>query len=64
MKKKIWGIVLLVLGVMALLGSAVNGTFAGFANGVGVSEMTTLVLMIGMIVGGVVLLVRSKKTEE
>lgn len=64
MKKKVWGIVLLVLGVMALLGSVVNGTFAGLANGVDVSELTTLVLMIGMIVGGIVLLVKSKKNEE
>ena len=64
MKKKIWGAILLALGVMALLGSAVNGIFADFANGVDVSELTTLVLMIGMTVGGIVLLVKSKKKEE
>lgn len=61
MKKKVWGIILLVLGVMSIFGAAVNGTFAKFANGVGVAEITTITLQIAMVVGGIVMIIKGKK---
>lgn len=60
-KNKVWGTVLLVLGAMAIFGSIVNGSFAKYADGVGVSEITTIVLEIAMVVGGIVLIVKGKK---
>lgn len=61
MKKKVWGIILLVLGAMAIFGSIVNGSFAEYANGVGVAEITTIVLEIAMVVGGIVMIIKGKK---
>lgn len=60
MKKKTWGIILLVLGVMSLLGSIANGTVAGYANGVGIPELTSLALTLGFIIGGIVLINKGK----
>lgn len=60
-KKRVWGIVLLVLGLMAIFGSIVNGSFANYANGVGISEITSIILMIAMVVGGIVLIIKGKK---
>ncbi len=61
MKNRVWGIVLLVLGAMSILGSVVNGSFAKYADGVGISEITTIVLEIAMVVGGIVLIIKGKK---
>lgn len=61
MKQKIWGIVLLVLSCMALLGSLVNGTYAG---GIGIPELTTIALIIGMAIGGVRLLKKDKDGQK
>lgn len=61
MKRRTWGIILLVLGIMSIFGASVNGTFAEFANGIGISEITTVALMIALIVGGIILIVKNKK---
>ncbi len=61
MKNRVWGIVLLVLGAMAIFGSIVNGSFAEYANGIGVAEITTIVLEFAMVIGGIVLIVKGKK---
>lgn len=61
MKKKVWGIILLVLGALSIFGSIVNGSFAKYADGVGVSEITTIVLEIAMVVGGLVMIIKGKK---
>ena len=61
MKKRVWGIVLLVLGAMSILGSIVNGSFAEYANGVGVSGITTIALQVAMVVGGIILIIKGKK---
>lgn len=60
-KKKTWGIVLLVLSALALLGSLVNGTYA---NGIGISELTTIALIIGMAIGGARLLKKEKDGQK
>lgn len=60
MKKKTWGVVLLVLGVMAILGSVVNGSAAEYANGVDLSEFTSILLEIAMVVGGIILIMKGK----
>ena len=60
-KKRIWGIVLLVLGVMALFGATVNGTFGKMAQGVAFSDIVTLLCMAASIVGGIILIILGKK---
>ena len=47
MGKRVGGIILLVLGVMALFGGIVNGSLARTFSGVGnpISNATTLILM-------------------
>ncbi len=60
MKKKTWGIILLVLGIMSVLGSVANGAFAEYANGVSLSELVSILIMIVMIVGGIVLISKNK----
>ncbi len=60
--KKIGGIILAVLGAMAILGSCTNGTFANIAaNGADMSDIVAIILEIGMIVGGIYLIYKSKK---
>ena len=61
MNKKVQGIILLVLAAMAIFGSIVNGSFAEYANGVGVVEITTIVLEIAIVVGGIVMIIKGKK---
>lgn len=58
MKKGIWGIILIVIGIAAFLGSTVNGTFADFTNGIDIAGLTTIGLMIACVVGGIVLLIK------
>lgn len=61
MKKKTWGIILVIIGVMAILGSVANGSFANyFKYGVGISEITTIVLEIAFVVGGIRLISKSE----
>ena len=63
MAKKTVGIILLVLGVLAIFGGIVNGSLAQIFSGIGnpISNATTLILMIGFIVGGIILIVKGKK---
>ena len=58
---KVVGIILLVLGVMSAFGQIVNGTFAGYLDGVNVSEITTIVLTLAMVIGGIVMIIKGKK---
>ena len=62
-KKRIWGIILLVLGIMSVLGDYVNGTFAQMSSGMTLSNIVTVVLMIGLIVVGTVLIITGKKSK-
>ena len=62
-KKRIWGIILLVLGIMSVLGASVNGTFAQMSSGMTLSNIVTVVLMIGLIVVGTVLIITGKKSK-
>ena len=63
MGKRVGGIILLVLGVMALFGGIVNGSLARTFSGIGnpISNATTLILMVAMIIGGIVMIVKGKK---
>lgn len=45
---------------MSIFGASVNGTFAEFANGIDISEITTVALMIALIVSGIILIVKNK----
>lgn len=56
MKKKTWGIILLIIGVLSVFGSVSNGSFAEYAYGIGIAEMTTIAIQIGCIAGGIVLI--------
>ena len=60
-KKRIWGIVLLVLGVFAAAGAAANGSFEKLSNGAGLSDIFTLLLMAALVVVGIVLIIKGKK---
>ena len=60
-KKRIWGIVLLVLGVMATFGATVNGTFEKMAQGLTLSNVVTILCMIALIVVGIILIIIGKK---
>lgn len=61
MSKRNWGILLLVLGGMSVLGSVVNGSLEGYVQEITLSNLVTIVLMIGMIVGGIVLIIKGRK---
>lgn len=60
MKKKTWGIILIVIGIMAFLGCLANGTFASYATGIALSDIVTILLMIGAIIGGIFLIIKGK----
>lgn len=64
MKKKTVGIVLLVLGVLSLIGSIGNGSFAGYLDGVDASELVTILLTVGFIGGGILLILRDKPENK
>lgn len=52
-----------MLGLMSILGAAVNGSFAEMAYGMGISEITTLVLELGLIIGGIILILKNKQAK-
>lgn len=61
-KRKIWGIVLIVIGVLAFFGSIINGTLASYALvGMDLTDIFTIILMIACVVFGIILLAKSKK---
>ena len=62
-KKRIWGIILLALGIMSILGASLNGTFVKMSSGMDLSNIVTVVLMIGLIVVGAVLIITGKKSK-
>ena len=63
MGKRVGGIILLVLGVMAIFGGIVNGSLAQIFSGEGnpISNATTLIVMAAMIIGGIVIIAKAKK---
>lgn len=60
-KKKIWGIVLLVFGIISVLGAMVNGFYAGLANSFDFANLVTISLQIASIAGGAYLIYKSKE---
>lgn len=65
MGKRVGGIILLVLGVMALFGGIVNGSLAQIFSGEGnpISNATTLIVMAALIIGGIVMIVKGKNNK-
>lgn len=61
MMKRVLGIVLIVLGALSVLGASVNGTYAGFAYGIGISEIVVILFQILMLVCGIGLTFSKKK---
>ena len=58
------GTVLLVLGVLALLGGATNGSFESYATeGAGMADVVTIMLLIGCIIGGIYMIIKNKKQQ-
>ena len=55
----ITGIILLVLGILANIGCAANGTYADFAAGMDVSNIVTLSLLIAMPVSGIAMIIKN-----
>lgn len=62
-KKKIAGIIMIVISVMAILGGIVNGSWADLGNENIITAATEVIITIGLLVGGIVLVIKSKKTE-
>ena len=60
MKKKTWGFILIVIGIMAFLGCIANGTFASYSAGIALSDIVTILLMIGSVIGGIILIIKEK----
>jgi len=58
-RKKVWGIVLLVLGIMCVLGGISNGQLAAtFSPDAGLEDFVSFGITIAMVVGGIYLLYR------
>ena len=55
------GIVLLVLGAMSVFGASINGTYAGFASGMELSDIFAVGIQIFMIVFGLYRIFNPKK---
>ena len=62
-KKRIWGIVQLVVGVMATFGATANGTFEKMAQGVALSDIVMILCMIALIVVGIILIIIGKSNK-
>ena len=58
-KNKIIGIILLVLGILSVIGATANGTYAGYAAGIGVADIVSLALQVFLVAGGIVLIVKN-----
>lgn len=67
MKQKTVGIILLVVGIMAFLGSVVNGSLVQMFQLTNlynlISNMTTLILMIGLVVAGIILMMKGNNQK-
>lgn len=62
--KKIGGIIMAALGGLSILGSFGNDYYWNIAhNGVNMSDFVTIGLQIGLLVGGIMLIVKSKNQE-
>ncbi len=62
--RKIGGIVMAALGGLSILGSFGNDYYWNIAhNGVNASDFITIGLQIGLLVGGIMLIVKSKNQE-
>lgn len=61
-KKRVYGIVMVVLSIMCILGACVNGTFERFAeSGFDLSESLTLLVVFGCLLSGFYLIVKNRK---
>lgn len=52
-----------MLGLLSILGAAVNGSFVEMAYGMDIGEITTLVLELGLIIGGIILILKNKQAK-
>ncbi len=64
MKKKTLGIIFIVIGVMAAIGSIPNKLYEKLANGPDLSNIVTLLLIIAFIVVGVVFVIKDSKKND
>ncbi|MGN0527963.1 MAG: hypothetical protein ACI4IE_02430 [Eubacterium sp.] len=63
-KKRIIGIVLLVIGILALIGGFANGSFANLKNENIITAATEIILQIGFLAGGIGLIAASFKNKD
>ena len=61
MKKKTIGIILLVIGILAVIGGIANGTYANIGDMNPITAATVIILEAGMIIGGTVLIIKGKE---
>lgn len=62
--KKIGGIVMVVLGALAFLGGISNGFFENISSGgADMSDIVTILLLVGLIAGGAYMIYKSKNQE-
>ena len=62
-KKKTWGIILLVLGALAIFGGFSNGSFARMADHFDLSNLVTILVEAAMIIFGIRLWSQGSKGE-
>ena len=60
MKKKTIGIILLVLGILAVIGGFANGTWAHLGEKNIITDVTVIVLEAVLIIGGIVMILKHK----
>ncbi|MBQ7542506.1 MAG: hypothetical protein IJT44_09480 [Clostridia bacterium] len=63
MVKRIIGIILLVIGAMALAGGIINGMWAALPYEHPITAATEVILLLACLIGGVLLIVKSKKKK-
>ena len=61
MKKKTIGIILLVLGILAVIGGIANGTYAKIGSMNPITAATVIILEAGFIIGGIILILKGNK---
>lgn len=68
MNKRVVGIILIVLGCLAVLGGITNGSYAQMYSVLSMSKIiantTTLLITAALIIVGIVLIIKSKKEEK
>lgn len=64
MKKRVIGIVLIVIDIMAILGGFVNGSWAALGDDNIITAATQVIVPIVIFVIAIILIVKSKKTTD